>query len=356
MKSEIINLLNINKIPHALFFLGPEGCGNLITAINFAKKILCKKNYNSCLLKFNKFQHPDLHFIFPLPLHLNQINYLNKWRFFLKRQHYGNLSDWIKLIKSNYKQCFIYKKQIDNLIKIINYKSYESYYKIIIFWMPEQLTLHSSNKLLKILEDPPKKTIFLLVGENDNLLLPTLKSRVNIIRFNKYSFNYIKKYLEYKFNTDIFQSKLIAYKSEGNLNKALKLSNNIQEKYLEYNFVSWIRNLFLLKKYPIFLYKIIFLSIQINFWSKEKQKKFFIFLLEIFRKAFIYNYNVIKDIPITYNRFKWYNFCLYINIKNIEKISMEINKAIFDIENNAIVKIVFLDFSLKINEILLKKK
>ncbi|XOS86647.1 MAG: hypothetical protein ACETVG_00190 [Candidatus Karelsulcia muelleri] len=139
--------------------------------------------------------------------------------------------------------------------------------------------------------------------------------------------------------------KLIAYKSE--------VSNNIQEKDLEYHFVSWIRNLFLLKKYPIFLYKIIFLSIKINFWSKEKQKQFLIFLLEIFRKAFIYN--VIKDIPITYNRFKWYNFCLYINIKNIEKISMEINKAIFDIENHAIVKIVFLDFSLKINEILFKK-
>lgn len=164
--------------------------------------------------------------------------------------------------------------------------------------------------------------------------------------FNKYSFNYIKKD---KLNTEILKSKLIASKSEG----ALKLSNNIQD--LESNFVSWIRNLFLLKKSPIFLYKIIFLSIKINFWSKEKQKKFLRFLLEIFRKAFIYN--VIKDIhiPITYNRFKWYNFCLYINIKNIEKISMEINKAIFDIENNAIVKIVFLDFSLKINEILLKK-
>lgn len=158
--------------------------------------------------------------------------------------------------------------------------------------------------------------------------------------FNKYSFNYIKKD-----NTEILKSKLIAYKSEG----ALKLS--IQD--LESNFVSWIRNLFLLKKSPIFLYKIIFLSIKINFWSKEKQKKFLRFLLEIFRKAFIYN--VIKDIPITYNRFKWSNFCLYINIKNIEKISMEINKAIFDIENHAIVKIVFLDFSLKINEILLKK-
>uniref|UniRef100_UPI0032B11138 DNA polymerase III subunit n=1 Tax=Candidatus Karelsulcia muelleri TaxID=336810 RepID=UPI0032B11138 len=354
MNSEIMNLLKKNKIPHALFFLGPEGCGNLMTALNFSKKILCKKNNNSCLLKFNKIQHPDLHFLFPFPKGGIYNNYLIKWRLFLTKQPYGDFSDWRKLIKSYYKQCFIHKEQINNIINIINYKSYESEYKIIILWMPEQLTLYSSNKLLKILEFPPKKTIFILVGVNDHLILPTIKSRVNIIRFNKYSFNYIKIYLEKKLSIDRYQSKYIASKSEGNLNKALKILNNIQEKYLQINFVPWIRNLFLLKKNFFFFNKIIDFSNQINFWSKEKQKKFLIFLLEIFRKAFIYNYNnlLIKEIPITYNKFNWDNFCIYINTKNIEKISMEINKAIYDIENNAIVKIVFLDLSLKINKLI----
>lgn len=133
------------------------------------------------------------------------------------------------------------------------------------------------------------------------------------------TFNYIKKYLEYKLNTDIFKSKLIASKSEG---KSIDLES------LEDNFVSWI-------------------------WSKEESKEKSKEKLKILVKAFIYNYNVIKDIPIK-DIFKWYHFCLFINIKNIDKINMEINKAIFDIENHAIVKIVFLDFSLKINEILFK--
>ncbi|YCJ93499.1 MAG: ATP-binding protein [Candidatus Karelsulcia muelleri] len=341
MKSEIIHLLKINKIPHAILFLGPEGCGNLITAINFSKKILCKDH--SCLLKFKNFQHPDLHFIFPLPkkIMINQ-NIFNKWSIFLKKQPYGCFSDWIKWIKSNDKQCFIYKEQIENLLKKITYKSYESDYKIIILWMPEKLTLYSSNKLLKILEFPPKKTIFLLVGENENNILPTLLSRIFLIRFKKFSFKEIKKFLEKKLKIDTIQSKQIA----------LKLVNNLQENYLEINFISWIRNLFFIKKNPFFLEKIILFSKKINFWKKETQIKFLFYLIEIFRKAFIQKYNnfLIKEIPLTYNKFNWTNF---IHKQNIEQINIEINKAIYEIEKNAVVEIVFLDLSLKINELLI---
>ncbi|XMD34189.1 MAG: ATP-binding protein [Candidatus Karelsulcia muelleri] len=355
MKSEIIHLLKINKIPHAILFLGPEGCGNLITAINFSKKILCKEDDHSCLLKFKNFQHPDLHFIFPLPKKNKNIFNINKWSIFLKKQPYGCFSDWIKWIKSN--ECFIYKEQIENLLKKITYKSYESDYKIIILWMPEKLTLYSSNKLLKILEFPPKKTIFLLVGENENNILPTILSRIFLIRFKKFSFKEIKKFLEKKLKIDTIQSKQIALKAEGNLNKALKLVNNLQENYLEINFISWIRNLFFIKKNPIFFEKIILFSKKINFWKKETQIKFLLYLIEIFRKAFIQKYNnfLIKEIPLTYNKFNWTNFCLFIHKQNIEQINIEINKAIYEIEKNAVVEIVFLDLSLKINELFFLK-
>ncbi|WP_110480523.1 DNA polymerase III subunit [Candidatus Karelsulcia muelleri] len=360
MKSEIIHLLKINKIPHAILFLGPEGCGNLITAINFSKNILCKEDDHSCLLKFKNFQHPDLHFIFPLPKKIMiKKNIFNKWSIFLKKQPYGCFSDWIKWIKSNDKQCFIYKEQIENLLKKITYKSYESDYKIIILWMPEKLTLYSSNKLLKILEFPTKKTIFLLVGENENNILPTILSRIFLLRFNKFSFKEIKKFLEKKLKIDTIQSKQIALKAEGNLNKALKLVNNLQENYLEINFISWIRNLFFIKQNTIFLEKIILFSNKINICKKETQIKFLFYLIEIFRKAFLQKYNNfiikdrkdIKEIPLTYKKFNWKNFCLFIHKKNIEQINIEINKAIYEIENNAVVEIVFLDLSLKINEL-----
>ncbi|MFP3037188.1 MAG: DNA polymerase III subunit delta', partial [Candidatus Karelsulcia muelleri] len=279
-----------------------------------------------------------------------QINFKNS--FFILKKKTILLSFFIKNIKKNFLEKNISEIFISKIkILLIQYSS-----------ISFTVCLEDKfNNIMNIILNLKNKFI---IKKINNVELYTI---IHYKKYNEKNFVKNKKILlrQMNFDTaqwvlkiDTIQSKQIALKAEGNLNKALKLVNNLQENYLEINFISWIRNLFFIKNNPFFLEKIILFSKKINFWKKETQIKFLLYLIEIFRKAFIQKYNnfLIKEIPLTYNKFNWTNFCLFIhkNKQNIEQINIEINKAIYEIEKNAVVEIVFLDLSLKINELFKK--
>lgn len=355
---DFLKKIYINKrIPHALFFLGPEGSGTLPMAIVYAQKLLYNKNINISLTKIHRLQHPDLHFIFPTPIiNINKVkNKINKsfyknWYEFLEKNFYGNLFDWYIHIGIKNKQGQIGVNKIQEIINKIYLKSYEGGNKVIILWMPECLNFYAANKLLKILEDPPKKTIFLFVGENRSKILVTLLSRMQIIQFKTLNLKTIIKSLQKKFEINEKYAKKIAYETEGSWNKALKILKKTEKQEFEKYFIIWIRNSFMAKKNLKALKNLVEWTEIIYSWGRERQKYFLIYCLHIFRQALLKHYCIEKlsFIPINYKNFHWKNFSNFIHRNNIKDITKNIEKGIYHIEENVNAKMVLLDLSIKI--------
>lgn len=348
IKDSLMNLLKKDRIPHSLLFIGPEVSGALPIALALAKKILCKGINDLCCLKVDNFQHPDLHFFFPTPKKKNCTYFLDEWRNFLKKKPYGKLIDWLDYIGVENKQGSIGVEDVREIIKISTLKSYEANSKIIILWIPERLHISAANKLLKILEEPPVRTFFFLIGKNEKDILLTIRSRSQIIRMTPLELHHIQYFLQKKYSISVQLSEFISMMSEGNLNSALEIMLHLDE--FEKYFITWIRNAFLAKKNTRSLKNLLQWAEEFHKWNREKQKKFLNYCLRIFRQALLTNYKVNKLYfnPILSNDFNWENFSNYIKVENLLKISEILNEAITHIEKNVSEKLVFFDLSIKI--------
>src|SRR5690606_609456 len=181
IKNHLTQSVDNGRIPHAQLFLGNEGCGTLPMAIAYAQYILCHdKNdadKNDCLAKFNNFSHPDLHFAFPVTTsdkaksHPVSSHYLEEWRQLLKEQPYGNLFDWYNLLGVDNKQGQIGVDEAQDIVKSLALKAYEGGYKVMIIWMAEKMNTACANKLLKLIEEPPNKTVFILITEDEGKII-----------------------------------------------------------------------------------------------------------------------------------------------------------------------------------------
>ncbi|MGX7591392.1 ATP-binding protein [Candidatus Karelsulcia muelleri] len=344
IKGELYNFCKFNRLPTGILLLGPEGCGNFKLGIKFLKK----------LLKIDILAHPDIHFLFPLPnLPKQKSNYFyNKWHNFLVNQPYGSLLDWKKKIHYENKDCKISLEQVEAALKMINLKSYELSHKVVIFWMLEHLNINAGNKLLNVLDSPPKRVFFLFIGENEKLILPTLKSRLLIIKLKLISNKLIEKYLIRKFHLYKKQAQNIVSISAGNLNTIFKLLNN-KKNNLNINFIFWMRMLFNLKHK---IDSLLSWGSQINSWNRDKKKSFLLFSLEIFRIAHRYKYDKNYINPFfDYKNFNWKQFCRYINTKKVRIINHLISDVIKGIDRYYFFLFNFLDLSFNINKILFNK-
>ncbi|WGH27265.1 MAG: DNA polymerase III subunit delta' [Candidatus Bostrichicola ureolyticus] len=342
IKKYLLNTIKTNIIPNALFFVGPEGCGTLLMALVYIKHLF---EYEYKINKFDFINHPDVYYLFPIPLLYNK-NFLSEWKTFIKKKPYGSLYNWINYIKVN-KHVQIRVEETKEIIKNIYLKTYTR--KFVLIWMPELLHIASSNKLLKIIEEPPSKTIFLLVGENEENVLSTIRSRTQIIRFNPLTFDQIKNALQQEILLDKKKAEYISSKVYGNWNMALELAKGIENnKIFENYFNFFIKNVFIAKSTPKVLKNFLKISEFIYKWEKEKQKKFLIYCLEIFRKALLSSYIKISNID---NK----DLINMINIKNIQNIISLINEAIYHIDKNANSKIVIFDLSIKITKSIYSK-
>ena len=371
IKSHLIKSANLGRIPHAQLFVGPEGSGTLPMAIAYAQYIICS-NQNAensganeaCNLKFNKISHPDLHFIYPtvsteeVKTKPKSIEFITEWRQFLSENLYGSLFDWYQMLGVKNKQGEIRVDDAQEILKSLALKSYEGGYKIMIIWMADKLNTAASNKLLKLLEEPTDKTVFILISENEEDIIQTIRSRCQVLHFNGLPEQIIAEALVSRENIEAKTAAKIAHQAQGNYNKALQLLQPDSESvFFEKWFVDWVRAAFRAKGNASAIQDLIQWSEQIAGLGRETQKKFLHFCIDMFRQALLLNYQIPSLVYIEpqVEKFKLENFAPFVNGNNINDIFQELSDAMYHIERNGNAKIILTDLSIKLTRLIHKK-
>jgi len=367
LKNHLMKSTDNGRISHAQLFVGNEGSGTLPTAIAYAQYILCSTSIDkeACALKCEKLMHPDLHFAFPVATndvvkkHPVSNLFLADWRNFISLNPYGNLFEWLHSIGIENKQGQIGVDEAEQIVKALKLKSYEGGYKIMIIWMAEKMNTSAANKLLKLLEEPPEKTVFLLVTENEEQIITTIKSRCQVLHFPLLSEVDISSYLIEKEGTDQPIAEQIAHQADGNINKALHLlHNDNSDEQFEQWFITWIRAAFKAKGNASVIQLLIEWSDSIAKTGRETQKRFLNYCLQFFRQALLLNYNAesLVFLQIKTPGFQLEKFAPFIHSGNIIEINKELNDAIYHIERNGNAKIILLDLSIKLTRLLHTKE
>lgn len=367
IKKHLTASVESGRIPHAQLFVGNEGSGTLATAVAYAQLLLSSSSNNpeACKIKCEKLQHPDLHFAFPVTTtdavknHPISNLFLEEWRDFLFGNPYGSLFDWLKHIGVENKQGQIGVDEAEDIVKKLSLKSYEGGFKVMIIWMAEKMNVAASNKLLKLIEEPPAKTIFLLVAEDEGQIINTIKSRCQALHFPALTESDIANELVNKHEISHNEAMRIAQQSEGNFNKALHLlHNDSNDLIFEEWFITWIRSAFKAKGNAAVIQDLINWSEAISKSGRETQKQFIQYCLHFFRQALLLNYgtpDLVYLTPQTAN-FKLEKFAPFIHSGNILSIEKELNDAQYHIERNGNAKIILLDLSIKLTRLLHTKE
>lgn len=370
IKNHLIKSADAGRIPHAQLFVGPEGSGTLPMAIAYAQYILCQNSkenntgIEACNLKFNHLSHPDLHFAFPVAINDEikskpvSANFLTSWREFVLENPYGGLFDWYKKIGVEKKQGQIGVDEATEINKSLSLKAYEGGYKVMIIWMADKMNTAASNKLLKLIEEPPAKTIFILITEHLEDILQTIYSRCQVLDFIGLPESEIVKGLISRENCDEKLAQKIAHQSEGNFNKALHILRNDASEYpFEEWFIQWVRSAFRAKGNAAAIQDLIVWSETIAGLGREVQKQFLNYCIFFFRQALLHNYQT-KDLVYyepNVSKFELEKFAPFVDGNNIMLIFKELEDAIYHIERNGNSKIVFTDLSIKLTRLIHKK-
>jgi len=362
-KQRLIREAKEGKIAHARLFCGPEGIGKLPLAIAYARYLSCQNPglddaCGTCpnCMKYNKLAHPDLHFVFPVIKIKSKDtvsdDFLSEWRELLSQTPYFNLNIWLKEMGAENQQAQIYVKESDEIIRKLNLKSSQGGYKIMIIWLPEKMNVECSNKLLKLLEEPPSQTIFLLVSEEPEMLLTTIQSRTQ--RFNLYGIEekQIAQKLIQQYGILEQDAIDIAHLSEGNFLKALETIHLNEENQLFFEmFVSLMRLSYQRKIREMKQWSETMASM-----GRERQKQFLQYCQRMIRENFIYNFH---ESSITFlneeERHFSSRFAPFVNERNVIGIMNELSEAQRHIEQNVNARMVFFDFSLKMIVLLVQK-
>ena len=359
IKNHLTRSANLGRIPHAQLFVGPEGSGTLAMAIAYAQYILCGNQNgendgenHACNIKFQKLSHPDLHFAYPtvttdeVKKSPKSIDFIVDWREFVTQNPYGGLFDWYAVLGVQNKQGEIRVDDAQEILKSLSLKAYEGGYKIMIVWMADKLNIAASNKLLKLLEEPPEKTVFILISEHEEDILQTIRSRCQILHFNGLSEAVIANALVSREEIDLKLATKLAHQAQGNYNAALHLLKDKDEEHpFEQWFVTWVRAAFKAKKDAAAIQDLILWSEKIATLGREAQKKFLQFCMEMFRQALLINYETpgLVYFEPKVDKFKLENFAPFVNGNNIQDIFKELSDAMYHIERNGNAKIILTD-------------
>ena len=362
-KQRLIREAKEGKIAHARLFCGPEGIGKLPLAIAYARYLSCNNpgEKDACgicpsCIKFNKLAHPDLHFVFPVIKKKSKDtvsdDFITEWRELLSQTPYFNLNIWLEEMGAENQQAQIYVKESDEIIRKLSLKSSQGGYKIMIIWLPEKMNVECSNKLLKLLEEPPSQTIFLLVSEEPDMLLTTIQSRTQ--RFALYGIEekYITERLQSQYGLQERDAISIGHRSEGNFLKALESIHLNEENKLFFDlFVSLMR-----LSYQRKIREMKQWSETLATMGRERQKHFLSYCQRLVRENFMFNF---QDPSLIFMNEEEQNFSKrfapYINEKNVMGIMDELSEAQRHIEQNVNARMVFFDFSLKMIVLLVQK-
>ncbi len=362
-KNKLLSMATSGRISHALMLLAPEGAGALPLSIAFARYINCtnKSENDACsncpsCNKIKKLVHPDLHFVFPVAT-TKEIdkdpvsdNFILQFRKVFLQNPWMNLAEWFENIGIENKQGNISINESKEILRKLSLKAFESEYKIMIIWMPEKLNTQAANKLLKLLEEPPEKTIFILVSQDTSQILPTILSRTQLIKIPKILNTELKEALISRYgilNSEEIES--IAEYANGNYLKALEVVNTGENKTFNFNaFVNLMRICYGIK------------ISQLNDWveeiyliGREKQKQFLEYTLKMIRGNYMTHIQQRQLIQFTKEEAEFsVKFSKFINSKNIELLTSEFNQAHSHIEYNGNAKIIFFHLGLRLVKLL----
>ena len=362
-KQRLMHEAQEGKIPHARLFCGPEGTGKLPLAIAYARYLSCLNpgKDDACgtcpnCVKYNRLAHPDLHFVFPVIKKKGKDavsdDFLAEWRELCSNQLYFNMDTWLKEMGAENQQALIYVKESDEITRKLSLKSSQGGKKIMIIWLPEKMNADCSNKLLKLLEEPAEQTVFLLVSEEPDKLLPTILSRTQRFFLLGIEDEKIAEELSKQFGIDEKEAISIAHRCEGSWLKALEAIHLNEDRELFFElFVSLMRLAYQRKIREMKQW-----SETLAAMGRERQKSFLHYTQRMLRENFIYNFRDpnLNRMDETEKNFAT-RFAPYINEGNVIDIMNEISEAQKHIEQNVNARMVFFDFSLKMIVLLIQK-
>ncbi len=372
IKKHLIQTVANGRVSHAQLFVAPTGSGALPMAIAYAQYILCKNTNGenntgdkTCNLKFEKIAHPDLHFAFPVASndrvkkHPVSSLFMTEWREFIQNNPYGSLFNWYQQLGIENKQGQIGVDEAEEIVKKLILKSYEGGYKVMIIWMAEKMNTAAANKLLKLIEEPPKETLLLLITENEEQIIKTILSRCQVLHFKSLSESEIKSTLILEHAIDDKSAAKIAHQAQGNWNKAQHLIlNNDNEQIFEKWFITWVRSAFKVKGNASVIQDLITWSDEISKTGRETQKRFLHYCSHFFRQALLANYkaNELVFFDSLTSEFDLNKFAPFVHGGNIENINSALEDAIYHIERNGNAKIILLDLSMQLTRYLHQKE
>ena len=355
-KQHLIETAQSGRIAHAQIFLGKEGSGNLALALAFAQYALCENpsDTDSCgqcaaCVKNSKFIHPDLHFSYPTIGGKLSTEFLPKWRSAMLANPYLNGFEWLQKLDAENKQGNITAKECDDIMHKLTLKIFEGKYKVLLLWLPEYLG-KEGNRLLKLIEEPPEDTLFLLVAENQELILNTILSRCQLVNIQPLDDASIITALMNIHQLTAERATEIAYLADGNYNEALTLLHQ-QDTNLTDEFLRWFRIAF--KGQPT---EMVAWAEDISKWGREQQKHFLRYVLFFLREYIVFTITQQPSPRLRAKEQTAANGMLkVIGFEQVEPISTLLNESIFYVERNANPKILFLDACVQLKQLLHRK-
>ena len=345
-----------NKLAHALLISGPQGNGKLPIAIALANYLLCGNGGGDACgtcpacVKLSKYIHSDLHFVFPVKKKSSgndkpvSDDYITEWRELLLQNPYFSYDDWLAKLSLDNQQPMIYERESGEILHKLSMQSREGGWKVVIIWLPEKMREDGSNKLLKIIEEPPHKTLFLLVSEEPDKIIATILSRTQRIDVPRIAISDVESALVARYGLSPDNAKVVALQSGGNWEKAEEMLSVSEEKalyldlFMQLMRVAYARNIRDMKAW----------SEQVAALGRERQKRLLDYCQRMIRENFIMNFKREEMVYMSQSERNFsVRFSPFVNERNIYGIMEELSEAQRHIEQNVNAKMVFFDMSLR---------
>ncbi|MCU0451287.1 MAG: DNA polymerase III subunit delta [Bernardetiaceae bacterium] len=364
VKATLVRAVHTDHVAHAQLFLSPPGGGGLALALAYATFVNCEGRADtdaeacgtcaSCY-KMGKLIHPDLHFVFPtavtkrVPKREDAVStaFMPEWREFLKTGLYASLADWAAAVGAENKQCIIPVAEGRNIIKTLALKAFEGQYKIMLIWLPELMNVSAANAILKILEEPPEKTLFLLVSQAIDLMLPTILSRTQLVTVRPFHDHEVAAHLRARYpQVAPEQAQQTAWLADGNLAEAQRRVA-LEADATPDHFRDWMRLCFKLD-----LAGLVREADKFNALDKEAQKGLLQYALAALSHSLVCQHAGEAALRLEPERLAFIrNFAKTLNPRNLAPLAQLLTDCLHHLERNASPRIIFLDTSLQISQL-----
>ena len=366
----LLQLVEEQRVPHALMFNGPAGSGKLALALAFASYLLGERHDGHSLLTNNaatanaeamlgKWQHPDLHFSYPVirpkgassDRKITSDDFAKEWRTLIGKTPYFTMDQWMTAMDAENQQAAIFEAESDALAHMLNMKSAMGGYKVSLIWLPERMNITSANKLLKLLEEPPSQTVFLLVSEEPERLLETIRSRVQRFDVHRIDTPDMEQALISRRGLDADMAQRVAHTACGNWLKAMEeLDSDSENRQFFDLFVNLMRQAYMREMKGLKNW-----SDNVASLGREQQRRMLTYFLHLVRENFMFNFQQPALNYMTQEEEKFsQHFARFINERNVVEMAEMLQRTHRDIGQNANAKIQF--FNLALNMIILLRR